>query len=147
MDLMRSSGVETMRFPIYWNRAQPYKTFTEVPKEDEGRFFAGWGGVPTDVAGVDLIVQRAAERRIAVLPCVLASPRWASAHPSRGIDGPKKTSYYTSFLRTLVLRYGPGGSFWDDHPKLPYRPLRRWQIWNEPDHPNFWARPWVTGYT
>jgi hypothetical protein len=147
MNVMRASGVETMRFPVYWNRAQPYRTSNEVPTGEKGRFFTGWGGVPTDLTSIDLVVRRAAERGISVLPCVLASPRWAIAHKSLVIDGPKTTATYTNFLHTLVRRYGRGGSFWHAHPALPYRPIRRWQIWNEPDHQNFWARPWVTSYT
>ena len=39
----------------------------------------------------------------------------------------------------LVQRYGPGGAFWAAHPELPADPIRSWQIWNEPNTPNFWA--------
>jgi hypothetical protein len=30
-------------------------------------------------------------------------------------------------MRELVLRYGPGGSFWQERPDLPQRPIRDWQ--------------------
>ena len=35
-------------------------------------------------------------------------------------------------MTALVERYGPGGSFWSEHPDVPVRPLRHWQIYNEP---------------
>ena len=46
---------------------------------------------------------------------------------------------YTAYLRALVLRYGPAGSFWDQHPELPRRPQRDWQIWNEPHLDFYWS--------
>ena len=33
----------------------------------------------------------------------------------------------------MIARYGPRGSFWAEHPELPRRPIRNWQIWNEPN--------------
>ena len=48
-------------------------------------------------------------------------------------------SDYTAYLRALVLRYGPAGSFWDQHPELPRRPQRHWQIWNEPHLDFYWS--------
>ena len=48
-----------------------------------------------------------------------------------------------------VARYGPAGSFWASTPSCRCRPLREWQIWNEPHlrlllgherpRPNAWA--------
>ena len=52
---------------------------------------------------------------------------------------PKHVSDYTAYLRALVLRYGPAGSFWDQHPELPRRPQRDWQIWNEPHLDFYWS--------
>ena len=45
-----------------------------------------------------------------------------------------------SFLRALVRRYGPSGSFWQANPNTPYRPIREWQIWNE-QNTSFFAHP------
>src|SRR5205807_1750114 len=45
--------------------------------------------------------------------------------------------------KLLVRRYGPKGKFWSENPKIPYRPIRQWQIWNEPDIRLFWrVQPW-----
>ena len=60
---------------------------------------------------------------------------------------PKKFSYYADYLRVLIGRYGPHGSFWIDNPTLPYMPIRMWQVWNEPNLLPFWAtHPWVASY-
>lgn len=37
--------------------------------------------------------------------------------------------------RWFLRRYGPGGTFFKDHPDLPYRPIRFLEIYNEP---NLW---------
>jgi hypothetical protein len=63
---------------------------------------------------------------------------------------PRQVGAYTRFVEELVHRYGPSGTFWDERPDLPRRPLRYWQIWNEPNLPIFWwtARPgrWMRSY-
>jgi hypothetical protein len=46
-----------------------------------------------------------------------------------------------------VRRYGPAGSFWQEHPELPVRPIRYWQIWNEPSLRPFWSdQPFADDY-
>jgi hypothetical protein len=51
------------------------------------------------------------------------------------------------FMAALVDRYGPRGSFWGEHPELPRRPIRAWQLWNEPDHRIYWAeQPYYARY-
>jgi len=42
------------------------------------------------------------------------------------------------FGALLARRYGPGGSFWREHPQLPRLPVRSWQVWNEPNLPVYW---------
>ena len=42
---------------------------------------------------------------------------------------------------TRSRRYGPNGSFWAENPRLPQRPIRTWQIWNEQNFKYFVAQP------
>jgi hypothetical protein len=35
--------------------------------------------------------------------------------------------------RQNVQRYGPGGTFWAEHPEVIPLPIRYWEIWNEPN--------------
>ena len=42
---------------------------------------------------------------------------------------------YLAGVDKFLSRWGPGGTFFDDHPDVPERPIRFVEIWNEP---NFW---------
>jgi hypothetical protein len=131
---MAESGVETVRTVFWWSRAQ---------------FFAGQ---PFDFKETDPIVARAARHGIKLLPVVLSTPSWAAEIPGEYGSPPARVSDYTAYLRALVLRYGPAGTFWDQHPELPRRPQREWQIWNEPHLDFYWStkgrrkNAWVPAY-
>lgn len=49
---------------------------------------------------------------------------------------------WDDFLVAAAERYGPGGEFWEvfarTDPGVEPRPLRIWEIWNEPNGPAFW---------
>ena len=52
-------------------------------------------------------------------------------------------------MTRLVQRYGPQGAFWSERPDVPRRPLRDWQIWNEPHFDFYWYTPegsWAPEY-
>ena len=119
--LMAASGVSSVRVPFYWWRAQPRRRG------------------PFDFAFSDSVVAEAARARLTLLPVVLGTPSWAARDPGRGNSPPRGTAAYASFARTLVDRYGPRGSFWSEHRQLPKRPLRDWQLWNEPDRGKYWS--------
>jgi hypothetical protein len=123
-DLMASSGVESVRTVFSWAAAQP-----------DGR------GSQISFAETDPVVRRAALRNIEVLPIVFYAPRWARAYRNRFASPPESRSDYITYVAALVDRYGPAGTFWDENPDLPRRPLREWQIWNEPHLPAYWDAP------
>jgi hypothetical protein len=123
-DLMASSGVESVRTVFNWAAAQP-----------DGR------GSPIEFEATDGVVRRAAIRNIDLLPVVFYTPRWARAFRSRFTSPPKERSDYVTYVAALVDRYGPNGTFWDENPDLPRRPLREWQIWNEPHLTSYWDAP------
>ena len=118
-DYDRMSGtVETLRMPIFW--------FECEPRRGEYRF-----------AAVDAEVGAAAERGIRVLPFVYGTPAWLDPVQAHAPHGAAALARWKEFLRVLVRRYGPHGSFWrGGSDKLP---IRRWQIWNEPNFKLFWA--------
>jgi hypothetical protein len=123
-DLMASSGVESVRTVFNWAAAQP-----------DGR------GSAFDFDRTDGVVRRAALRNIEVLPIVFYAPRWARAYRNRFTSPPRSRVDYVTYLAALVDRYGPSGTFWTDNPDLPRRPVREWQIWNEPHLPAYWDAP------
>jgi hypothetical protein len=116
--LMASSGVESVRTVFDWSLGQP------AP------------GV-TDFSDTDRVVGLAASHGIDLVPVVRTSPLWAALDPHAAGSPPADTGSYTAYVRALIERYGPKGTFWREHPELPRRPVRTWQVWNEP-HLNIW---------
>ena len=143
---MAASGVTTLRVPFYWWTAQPYRGAADVPA-GERKDFADVEGRPTSFAATDPIVAAAARARIALLPTVLGTPSWAARHPELRNSPPKGNEAYAAFMRALIGRYGPDGSFWSEHPDIPKQALREWQLWNEPDHLHYWSdQPYARDY-
>jgi Cellulase (glycosyl hydrolase family 5) len=121
--LMARSGVEAVRLPANWAALQPAPS-------------------PPRFGALDSRVILAAQAGIQVMPVVIYSPRWASTNPTSQeyfTYAPRRNSDYASFLRALVARYGPNGTLWKAFPAVPKRPIREWQIWNEPSASYFWA--------
>jgi hypothetical protein len=86
-------------------------------------------------------VRALAEEGITALPFLFGSPGWAGQRDGYDCDGFGCITYppasietryaFARFAGAAVRRYGPGGTFWAEHPLLPYRPIRAWQVWNE----------------
>jgi hypothetical protein len=127
--LMRKTGVRTARLVFSWDEAQP--------AQDQ----------PPNFAATDAVVARAARNDIEVLPIVMYAPAWARIDPGDPASSPRNPGDYAAFLDALVGRYGPNGAFWSEHPEIPRRPLRTWQVWNEPQLRYQWAETdWPAGY-
>jgi hypothetical protein len=126
-DFARMRGVVgTLRIPIAWSRVEP-------------------GSGSFDFAALDATIAAAARSGVRVLPFVYGTPAWLASDPARPPLGARARSAWTRFLRVLVRRYGPGGDLWDGVPRA--LPIRRWQIWNEPNFLLFWRpRPSPHGY-
>jgi hypothetical protein len=118
---MRGSGVGSARVIFSWNRAQPNP------------------GGPISFAHTDPMVANGARRGIDVLPIVIYAPVWARVQPDVLGSAPSDRAAYAAYLVAAIERYGPRGSFWREHPELPRRPVRAWQIWNEPHLPSHWV--------
>jgi hypothetical protein len=119
--------VGTLRVPVYWAECEP----------EQGHY---------DFTAVDSLVGSAAQRGIRILPYVYGTPAWLTSVPARPPLSPTATGAWAQYLRVLVGRYGPQGSFWAARtgPRLP---IRSWQIWNEPNFLLFWKpRPSPGGY-
>jgi hypothetical protein len=127
-DLMASSGAESVRTAFYWPIAQRQES------------------VPPDLSSYDAVVLAAARRGLPVLPIVTGTPGWAALRPGDETSPPRDPALYAEFLTTLVGRYGPRGSLWTDHPEVSRRPIRDWQIWNEPNVTRYWTPPRAQGF-
>jgi hypothetical protein len=129
---LKAGGVDSVRVPIVWGVLQP------------SRFVA------PDWSAVDPVIQVAAESRLNVLPFLYGAPSWAvpvdrsvSSRPPRFLPVRSRVQRagWKAFLRSAAQRYGPNGSFWAENPGVPRRPIRFWQIWNEPNFFYFVGRP------
>jgi hypothetical protein len=116
---MARSGVESVRVVFPWAGAQP------VPG-------------PINFTQTDQLVGLAAAHRLRVLPVVIYAPRWAALNNNPGLSPPRKSADYAAYLRALVRRYGPRGSFWAANPGVPRVPIREWEVWNEPNVRSYW---------
>ncbi|MFN8215875.1 MAG: hypothetical protein U0R71_04690 [Solirubrobacterales bacterium] len=127
-------GVESVRIALEWGSMQPQQ------------------GEPIGWGATDAVIERAAKAGIDVLPTLTGAPRWAvpfvrvpggggATAPSRLPTSGAGLAGWKQFVRAAVERYGPDGEFWATHPGVPVRPLRVWQIWNEPNFKFFVANP------
>jgi len=128
-DLVADSGAATARTAFYWRDGQP----------------AGPGVV--DFTPYDRVVLAAARRGLGVLPVVHGTPDWAAEAPDEFASAPRDPADFGRFLEALVARYGPSGSLWREHPEVRRRPIRDWQVWNEPNLTRYWSRqPFARSY-
>lgn len=132
-DRMAQIGVESQRATFNWSQAQFYGKGTEF-----------------DWSTMDSMVRLAAQRHIRILPVVMQAPKWARARKNHENSPPKGTANYVKFLTAAIKRYGPHGTYWNNHPNLPKVGLRDWQIWNEPSENYQWSvagdRDWAPSY-
>jgi hypothetical protein len=117
---MRAGGLDVVRTPVFWQSVQP------SPRSDY------------DWSGVDETVAVTARSGLDLLPFLYGTPGWLGRQTRMPIDSARQRREWAAFLRAAVERYGPGGEFWLEHSRssgdfVPPRPIRRWQIWNEPN--------------
>ncbi|HEX5761520.1 MAG TPA: glycosyl hydrolase [Solirubrobacterales bacterium] len=133
---LKRGGVDSVRLPIFWGNVQPVRS---------GAF---------DWSSADNSIATATAAGLEVLPFLYGAPSWAV--PSAPVPGSGGTVRAPKFLPVnsgvqrlgwqrfaseAAARYGPGGSFWAANPAIAPRPLRTWQIWNEPNFKFFVVRP------
>jgi polysaccharide biosynthesis protein PslG len=120
--LMARSGVESARTDLPWSYIQP------------ARKLFRW-----DLS--DRLVRDSARHGIQLIPIINFTPAWASTSPttSGSVNYAPRLGPFDAFLKALVGRYGPRGTFWKQNPRVPRRPQRYWQMYNEPQLGSHWA--------
>jgi polysaccharide biosynthesis protein PslG len=113
---VQRAGVTLMREELSWYLVEPTRGARRWAKTDR-------------------LMVAAAHRRLELVVLLTGTPAWA-ARPGHGL--PTRTAAYGAYVRDVVARYGPNGSFWRRHPTLPRSSAPRWfELWNEP----FFAPP------
>jgi hypothetical protein len=145
LDLMKRTGVGSVRVTFPWSAAQPFATFADAPPGADPPF-ADENGVPTDFSATDRLVRATAERGLRLLPVVLYSPPWDSVDPHAQTAPPADPLPFARYLGALARRYGAGGTFWAENPSIAPVPVHDWQVWNEPNISHYWPQPFARGY-
>jgi hypothetical protein len=125
---MRANRVGFVRAAFVWRDVQP----------EPG---------PIDLAPTDAIVLAAAKQGLSVMPESHGTPSWAAVDPGDEGSRPADPAQYAEVIRAFVRRYGPEGTLWAEHPEIEARPIRRWQVWNEPNLTAYWReQPFAPEY-
>jgi hypothetical protein len=95
-----------------------------------------------DFTAHDRFVLDLAKNGITVLPILFDPPVFRSSRPARranrGTYPPRSAADMGRWAARLVDRYGPGGSLWRANPGVRPRPIRAWQVLNEPNLGVYW---------
>jgi len=132
---IRNTGVTQVRLPIGWNNIEP------KPPDSTGHHYV-WATVDQDVLWL-------AQHGLRAQAMFAYAPPWASSATAaeqlkcreQGAVGlaPGSTVNYAAAAKALVERYGPGGTFWANHPGLAAQPIRLWEIWNSENTAGTWC--------
>jgi hypothetical protein len=90
----------------------------------------------------DRLVLAAARAGIIVLPVLFNPPAFQSSQPpgaGKFTYPPRDPASMAAFAAAAVGRFGPGGSLWRENPGVRARPIRAWQVWNEPSLRPYWG--------
>lgn len=117
MDAATSTGVRWLREEFSWSVIEP--------KNDQW----SWGRY-------DQLMTEASKRGVHVVALAMTTPGWAGATWDTIADDPAE---YAQYVAAIAGRYGPGGTFWTDHPALTAVPLEQIELLNEPFLPQFAA--------
>jgi hypothetical protein len=127
LPLMVLTRVTTVRFLLGWSQLEPSQGTFDWSQSDER-------------------IGALAAHGIQPFPFVYNSPAWVSADPAHPpLDTASDRAAWTDFLKAVVERYGPGGSYWTDSYNQQFGsgakplPVTSWQIWNEPNLPHYFA--------
>jgi hypothetical protein len=123
MAAMRSHGVQVVRIDAPWAVIEPQ------PPGPSGH---SWQFAQTDAWAAALAVHH-----LTWEPLLDYSVGWAKTCP--GNCPPTDDSTYAAFAKAVAARYGEHGSFWAEHPDLPYYPARIFEIWNEENTSIYWS--------
>jgi hypothetical protein len=129
---MNAAGIDWVRIEIGWPEVEPVAP-------NGGTHSYSW-------SVSDRLLEAIATRRMELVAMPMATPAWArtargeaSACGRRSEVATERASDYGAFVAAIVDRYGPNGTFWASRPDLDPAPIRRYELWNEPNWNGFWC--------
>ncbi len=93
---------------------------------------------------LDRYVADVARSGMTIMPVLFQAPTFhasdlAPGSRSETVPAPRSLAAMTRFARAMVRRYGSDGLLWRRRADVPRRPIRAWQLWNEPNVPDYWG--------
>jgi len=125
LQALAATGATVARSDALWEATEP-----APPSGGKHRYDWGFD---------DLIAGSLAQHGLRWLPILDYSPSWARTVPGLLHSPPASASQFATFAAAFAARYGPGGAFWREHPQLAALPVDTYEVWNEPDNPEFWS--------
>ncbi len=122
---VRATGATVARSDAFWESAEPAAPVDGVHHYD-WRF-------DDEVAG------SLAAAGLRWMPILDYTAPWDESVAGQDHSPPSSPADYATYAAAFAARYGPGGSFWRQHPSLTPEPVQTFEIWNEPDNPEFWT--------
>ena len=130
--LIAATGLKEIRTTVHWNEIEPHPPWSPNhdydfdPRPDDWIGDAAREGLRTQVA-------------------FAYSPDWnetddAICNTFGAVShAPNDLNAYALAIAQMVHRYGPSGTYWSDHPDVPKRPVKTWEVWNEQNLTSYWC--------
>jgi hypothetical protein len=133
-------GINQVRFNASWAGVEPLAP-------ENGVHSYRWGAMDQQIGVM-------ARRGIRSQPVLTQTPTWNTVQnqwvelqcAKASSRSPVSVEPYAAYVRAYAQRYGRNGRFWAANPGLPYLPVLRYEIWNEPNLKGGWCprpQPWL----
>jgi len=129
-DGVRAAGLDFVRATVDWRQIEPLPSVLGVHSYD-------W-------AATDRLMRALAIRDLELVPNLSGTPTWARALDAAmcgtgGAVAELQAPAFGDLAEAMVRRYGTGGDFWAANPDLQSKPVRRVEVWNEPNWTGSWC--------
>jgi hypothetical protein len=121
---MAGAGVKLVRLDASWLTIEPKAPVYGVHAYNFSYF--------------DYRVWLMAQHHLTWLPILDYSAPWAASVSGDWRSPPANDLMFAAYAQAVAARYGPGGSFWEQYPSVPYEPVRMYEVWNEENGGYFW---------
>lgn len=125
LSVLYTGGVRVVRSDMGWGQVEP------APPSGTGVHYYDW-------SKHDKWVTELAQAGLRLYPIIDYGTAWNAVTPGKWQSRPRDPQQYAAFAAAVVGRYGPAGSFWNEHPEVPRLPVQSVEIWNEENTQQFW---------
>jgi hypothetical protein len=126
---MARDGLRTARMDAVWWWAEPTAPTAAGPTYV-------WNN-PKQRVSMDHLVGLLAAHGVRLSAVLDQPPPWAQSADTQLL--PSAYGDFAAFAGAFAARYGAHGSFWREHRKLPYLPVRDFEVWDEANSDLFWT--------